>query len=443
MREHTVAERDILKDPEVELHVRLFVPEPTGTPGTVDDYVLMDISLIGGNHQKVISADWGEHQDNPVGDATIVIHTSQGSDSLNPLITDSVPNTNTRGILIRPGIPIYMETAVTAPGVAPVSGDWKRVFWGRVDKVEIAEDELTLSCRDWGGVLMDRFLETAGVYGDPAGQLSEEVMQEIMDDVGIFDDIVGAPAVIVLEDGVTDSDFAIIEYGQDRGPLLEILRTIAEQKGWDIRYRWIYKASLSAETYVLVYRDPDRNKTVADATFTDAEYFDIKGLSVDIANIRNVVKLFYGDNANAVYEDTVSIGKYGRRFMEIPFGYAKNIDTLAESDILGAAIISDLAEPYADKQVTMRYFWPVQLNDLYEFVANDIFYSDNLKVAVIAYRHHLEDGDIETTLTCRGKPAGAVRNWTQPKPPNPIIVRDTDASGEARENTIWVKVTTV
>jgi len=204
----------------------------------------------------------------------------------------------------------------------------------------------------------------------------------------------------------------ILAYEQRKIHVLEALKILAAQIGYDVRYTW--QATLAA--YALVFYLPDRTKSSADATFSQSNYHKISKLSVNRANVRNVVRVTYNDSTSGVpasveVSNGASITKYGRRFMEICEGPTSQIDTSTEATLLANAGLSDLKEPTADHAVEMPYFWPVELGDLYTWTANDVHYSSDQSLAVRGYRHTISARKARTVLQCRGTPAGGFKRW--------------------------------
>lgn len=110
------------------------------------------------------------------------------------------------------------------------------------------------------------------------------------------------------------------------------------------------------------------------------------------------------DSANPLY-------LYGRRFMEITEASTSQIDTYAEAYRMVRAIYQDVSAPEAEQEISTRYFFPIEIGDLYTWKANGVHYDNDQNSAVIAYSHKLEGGQGTTTITTRGKPAGAFEAW--------------------------------
>ncbi len=60
----------------------------------------------------------------------------------------------------------------------------------------------------------------------------------------------------------------------------------------------------------------------------------------------------------------------------------KLLKTLAELERLGLAAQADLKQPYANHEILARFFWPVEIGDLYTFLANGVHYDANQQFAI-------------------------------------------------------------
>src|SRR5206468_2125903 len=106
--------------------------------------------------------------------------------TLSPLRTDSTLNRLDDGITYGPQIDlvraITIETATTPIGVLPGASNFKLKFKGTTGTVNFGSSPVVVECRDEGGLLVDRWVETKKQYGSLAGVPIETVMQQILDD---------------------------------------------------------------------------------------------------------------------------------------------------------------------------------------------------------------------------------------------------------------------
>ncbi len=326
--------------------------------------------------------------------------------SIAPLLVAS-PLNRAAGIyspLLDIGRGIRLSVAVMDAGVSPSGGDWKIIFLGRIDKVAWPADPIQLDCSDLGAWLMDTQIETKDPYGSGAGVAVETVMQDILTAWPS-----GIGAVPTLDVPVSPA-WLLHAYAQDRVKVLEALLALAQQIGWDVRYRFDV-----ADVCQLMLWEPDRTKVVSDAVIGPTQYTDVTLLELAIADIRNVVSVPYVKSTGEVdvesAQDVGSIARYGRRWMEIAEGASSNIDTSAEALAFAVACAHDLSNPIAEQDVTLLLFWPAQFADLYTFTANGMHYDVDQQLAVVSVRHEFSNGQGVTTLKCRGTVAGAYSRW--------------------------------
>src|SRR5690606_14419731 len=87
------------------------------------------------------------------------------------------------------------------------------------------------------------------------------------------------------------------------------------------------------------------------------------------------------------------------------------IDTAEEAQALADAALADLAQPKAEQEIELHYWWPVELHDLYRFLPNGVHYDEAQDLAVVNWRHELAADRARTFIRTRGRPAGAYRRW--------------------------------
>jgi hypothetical protein len=363
-----------------------------------------DLTAEGGVNY-VDSATWTASIDQPTMTGTVSFKREAGGLSLAPFVATSALNTigGSYAPLLDIGRKVRISTAVTDTGVAPVSGDWKEVFLGVITDIDVASDPMVCSVADLGAVLLAMQIETAKTYGDAGGTPVESVMQQILDDAA-------GVSTYTLVTPVSPT-WNILPYEQAVGSVLDALRTLALQIGWDVRYR--YDAS---NVFQLTFFSPDRAKTTVDDTVGPSEYVNVQRLSISDADIRNVVKVNYQDKTSLVIgsqeaSDSGSIAEFGRRYMEIGEGSSSNIDTAAEALAMAVAAVSDLSQPLADQTIEQFYFWHIDVGDLLGYTANGVHYTDDQQFGVISYTHTFALNTHRTSIAVRGHVAGAYRQW--------------------------------
>jgi hypothetical protein len=385
----------------------------------------------------LMSATWGEHIDQPVAQATIKLRRAAGTSSLAPTMVGSPLNRNSLAAYaaaLDVGRLVRISTATINPGDTPT---YREMFSGRIDDIDWAADPIAITCSDLGAFLMDTQIEverdywstdgtmvlsalTTGDHGTTLAVLVESVMGKLLADTpnGITSPALYTPA---------SPGWRINPYKQDKVKVLEAVRALGQQIGWDVRYR--YDASHASR---LTFIDPSRSSTTVAATIAPTEYKDVKKLAIALADVRNAGLVAYLDTGSVRHEvtasDTASIAKYGRRYMQLEPG--QNIDTDTEATAYITAAVSDLSGAPAEQDVELLYFWPVQLFDRYTFTANGDHYDTDQTLAVTAYSHTFEHGEGTTTLTCAGRVIGSFADWLKRQGP-----ADTPASDPARSIT--------
>jgi hypothetical protein len=248
---------------------------------------------------------------------------------------------------------------------------------------------------------MDTQIEAAADYGSSGGTAIELVIQNILDGTPSG---MGVPTVYTPVSPVAYRTVFTLEPAK----VLEAARQIAQDIGWDARFRYD-AAGVSRFTFY----DPDRDRVTVDTTFGPTEYLNVEQMALRLADIRNAGKLYYYDTSgveqSVTASDAGSIALHGRRFFQIP--PQAGIDTSTEAQKLIDAAVHDLAGPGAEQTVTTLYFWPAQLFDRYTFLANGVHYDTDQTLAVVAYQHTLQGGVILTTLTCTLRIVGAYAEW--------------------------------
>lgn len=410
MRTLTTTQRQTLAGTQYRVSARVWVEDSAGT--------LRNLSTLGGL-DWVDEIQWDEDIDQPVSQVTVRLWRETDTQSLAPLVEAS-PLNRANGAytpLLEAGRELVVEVATTPVGAEAMAADWERVFHGEIDEVDWggSASKVSLVARDLGGRLLDRFIEAEQKYGTAEGVAVETVMQKILDDT------LGAGAVVLYSPGGTPAapfradespGWKIKEFKQEKEPLLEGLRKLAQQVGWDVRYRW----NEGSGAFRLTFFEPGRANTAADWTFGPSSYLDVASLRTTRAGVRNVVRVVYTDTADGkrkTVERThaASISRYGRRFMELEEESSSLIDTAEEAGRLADSALSDLADPKAEQEIELHFFWPAELGDLYRFTANGVHYDTDQELATVGVRHQLTRDQQRTTIRVRGRVAGAYREW--------------------------------
>lgn len=199
------------------------------------------------------------------------------------------------------------------------------------------------------------------------------------------------------------------------------MQQLAQQIGWDLR--WRYDPAESG--YRLQLYDPNRAKTTPDRVLTfGLEVREYESVSLDIANVRNVVRVVYSDSADLDSQnrakrkwvqasDATSIARFGRRFMEVAESSSSSIDSSGEATTMANAMLSDLASPVADVGVRMAFFPWVELTDLLGLPADGQRFTSQQNLAVTSYDHEWSEGQGSTRVAVRGKPSSGWYRWAR------------------------------
>lgn len=240
----------------------------------------------------VISANWGVQLDEPLMTANIELFGHIFSYCLSPDVSLSRLNRYSSSPMLVLGAKIQIRTATVPLDVVPDDSDWKNVFEGYITTIELKDNgnRVNLFCRDKAAPLQDWFIREELVYGSNTGAKdAEDVMQDIIDDSNFLSVTVYTPS---------SPGFKIGKYVQQKEPLLEALRTIALQNGYDLRYKW----RASSSEWELTYYEPSRTKSALDFTFYRNMYVVIPSISYDLASIRNLIRVPFtsaGDTGTA------------------------------------------------------------------------------------------------------------------------------------------------
>jgi hypothetical protein len=404
MRTVSTAQEDVLTAATYDVKLRVEVENSTGT--------FVNLSALGGA-DWVESVDWAYNLDQPVPEIRIGIRRDiTGTDSLAPLAEDSSFNiegaSTAYAALLDAGRELKVYTATVARGAAaPASGALDFMAHAEIDEVQWGKSPIQVIARSKiMSQLADRWIEAETVYGDDAGVAIETVMQSIIDD--------WTDGTITLWDGGSPPSFNILSYRQQKMSVLSALTQLVQLIGWDVREVWDDGTS----AFRLKLYEPDRAASTGDKvwTFDASQYYDVNRIDISRADVRNVVSVLYTSSGSTGFstvtaQDAASITRFGRRWMEIQEGGESSINSSSEANALATAALNDLKDPLADQEIVHPYFWPVELQDYQEYLANDVHYSTDQFWAIYGLRHTLTARETRTRMMVRGKPAGQYLNW--------------------------------
>ena len=351
----------------------------------------------------VMSASIKESIDSPVASASVVLQRTCGALTVSPHVRSSLLNqvsgVYTRLLDLGRGIRVYAAIAPCGAGAA--SADYVLRFSGRIDSIEVGDDDVRVAARDMGGVLQDTFIEGSATYGndDVEAEMQEIINASMSSPVTLY-----TPA---------SPGWVLLPWMQDRMPLLDALRRLALQIGWDVRYK--YDSGTSA--YRLTLWSPDRANEVPAEFIQKDRYYSTAGASLSLSGIRNVGDVSYTDSVAMTrsivnISDAASIAKYGRRFFAIAESSTSNIDTSTEATAMITAAIADLSEPVVEQSIESKYNPLIELSDTVLFARDGVMFDADQRLAVTSLSHSFGDGgSATTTLGLRGKAAVGFSRW--------------------------------
>jgi hypothetical protein len=330
------------------------------------------------------------------------------------------------GALLAPHKQIRISLAVTPVDITPVSSDWVLKFRGRIAEPSIDGYSVRLHCRDEMGDLADAYIKAEKSYGDNGGTKDvEEVIQDVLNDHG-------GSVVLWSVNGTGGTPFnagdspgwATKQYNQQRQSVMDAIRVLADQIGYDLRFRW----QTNAADLKLVLSAPDRSSPASLRTFTLAQCYAFK-ISLSELDIRNDVRVIYTDKAKVrqtyLATSATSITNYGDKFMEIAEESTSQIDTSTEAQALAERVLSDIGLPVAKITTTLPLFPNAELQDYYTFTGDDRIFS-SMDLGVVSVSHTVDESGGRTTLICTSLPSSR-SNWSnaqQKQTPKPIGPRN-------------------
>lgn len=372
-----------------------------------------------GGRNWIRGVRWGGNPDDPVVSGTLTLFRGSGAASLAPLIETSAHNQTTGAYvpLLDFRTPLRFWTNVTAPGAAPLEADWKLQPHCVLDSVQWSAPGPLIPCtfRDIGALLQDTIIRDAAVddsgdlagreYGSEAGTAVEAVMQAILDDT-LLD---AAPTLYTP----VSPGWLIRPFRQARGgSVMEALRALAAQIGWDVRYRFD-----GAGDFRLTFAEPPRSKAVADYTFAPSEYLPGANVTLSGDGVRTIWGVGYVDRETGrVRYVTVAAPdpvreKYGDIYAEVREGSSSNIDTEAEALAMATAAVADTQRPRAVKRFETLFFWPAEHDDLIGFDPAPELYTSAQTFGVARYEHLIEPEKARTTFEVAGAVSGGYATW--------------------------------
>jgi hypothetical protein len=411
MRTPTVAQANALAAVRRREFVAVWVENADGT--------LVDFTALDGRNWFRSATIDAEDIDTPIAQATLKFARDDGATrSLSPTRSDSTLNRDGVGAFVPAldvGRRVKINVAVLDPAVStsPGVGDWITLFDGLIDTVspDGAKNEIVVTARDFGALLADAWLSReAALIVEGGTTMSLEACLQALLNAGL-----GGAGVVTLYTPVA-TGITVTRFGYKREPLMDAVTRLVEAFGWSCRYRW----DAGTGSFRLTLYQVDRAKTTPDDTLGPNRYMAINKLAFTRLPVRNSVLVYFSNVATGLRdqvlrEDAASQLKYsGGRARPIIIEEASDspINTAFEAGAMADALLADLKDPRADRQVTMPLYWPVEGGDLLRFLANSVTEDSDQDAAVVSVQHALDADKLCTTsLALRGSPAGAYRSW--------------------------------
>jgi hypothetical protein len=408
------------------------IPGADGPHFTVDplfrlvhpDLGVVDIS------DRLLSIDQTASMDEAAGRLTVKLARGGGTDSLSPLVAASTYNAGTRPAL-DPNLNVFLGYSIA--GNSPAD-----IFTGRLDGIDVggSKGEVTIRCRDEAGFYLNRTINSSSIV---ASDSAENVMSAVLQ-LGGFS---GTELITPVSPGWT-----VNEYIQEEMSVMEALRRIAQQFGWDVRY---FKSDGG-----IVFYDPNRPllvniwppgtvRFVTDATIGPDRYTDVTELAWGDDDVRNYWEGWWRDPTTGLpqtttpVQDAASIARYGLRYARIYLDRASNITDATEMTRFLTAALLDTKDPFASHKVTMPFYPSVELNDFHTYLANGDEYDSDVQVAVVGYTHHWDStpgSQPTTTIATRATSIGAYREYRRSIPPKTIVTTVAPTTEYAPEGTV-------
>jgi len=358
----------------------------------------------------LVSAELRENVDDPVASSTVTLEREMqplgGVWSLSPFVRAS-PLNIVGGVytpMIDIGRRLKISTAMMPLMMSPSAADWRLVFDGYIDSLDMGGESLKLECRDLGARLQDAFIETDDVYGSDAGTSVEGQMQAIIDAT------IGTSVVTLYTP--SSPGWNVHKWMQERTFVGDAVRKLAQQIGWDARYKW----DSGAGAFHYTFWTPDRAKTTPDLTLGSSQYVALPRVGLAISGIRNAITVQYTARSpvgegRATTTDSTSITRYRRRPMIVGEASTSNIDSSTEATAFSNAMLSDLKDPVIEQTAETPYIYNVEIGDLVRFSANGTHFDVDTDLAITTINHSLTKDSAKTTLGLRGKPSGGWDRW--------------------------------
>jgi hypothetical protein len=297
-----------------------------------------DFSALGGK-DYVLGAASRTDVDSPVWSmqARFKRDGEAATESLAPLRGDSTLNVNdasTYAPAINAAREWRLSVAVVAAGATVLSGDWKELCAGYLDKPDFTsrrdDRRRPLGGRAAHGPDHPR---QAHVHRHAGRRRAADRHRQHP---------TPAPTLYIP----TPPAFTVTDYTPYQVSVMDALVTLALSTGWMVRD--VYDPADSTMKTGII--DPNRDKASADATIAPTVYLTVDGASLDMANVRNYIEgeaidSETGGVITTFARDPASIAAFGgvERYMKFSEDATSPIDTFDELQAMVDAALADLS----------------------------------------------------------------------------------------------------
>lgn len=306
---------------------------------------------------------------------------------------------NRVGSEFRPFVRAGREIEVDArTGIGDSWQPWRLWLKGEVESTEWPGDEVLARCNTLDGVLLATQIEEEEERGrpDPGVPLAEEI-QSLIDR---WWDGPDRPTLRVIG----NPELGVGEYRAAVGSLGELIRSLAQRRGWDVRYLW----SEADQTYRLTLYLPPRDKNEPDYLLPVDEVFDVPGLSESRRWVRNAIRVPYvtelgGQEQAVTVIDQDSIDEFRRQAMVVPLSDNNETPgTESQATALGNYALHDLSRPLIEARYRTRFNPFLELHDLLAIQADGARFDQDRLFGVVGGSHEVTADDSWTDLELSG-----------------------------------------
>ena len=372
------------------------------------DTAWTDLSAVAGGDWVTSVRTDGETPDQPVSQFTVAFLRRADGRSLAPGMSADSFNRNAAAVfkpLLGPRSQIRVSAANLIRTDPDGSAVWRRWLEGEIEDPSWPGDDVVCLCNSLDGILQRTQIEAKEVRGapDPGVPMADELQ-------GLLNR--WRPSGDVTLNIPFWPEKGVGEYVPE-GSLGEQARLIAQQIGWDLRYRW---SEPHGDFRYTLYQPP-RDKTTFDLTVAGSEVMAVSSLQSTPRWLRNAFSISFrnaktGNREVLHRENAGSIADFDRVWMGLvePDGSPINDPTSAGN--LLAFADSDLSRPITDISVELPFIPWLELHDRLAIQADGARFDYDTAWSVTGLSHEVNGDDRKTVAQLRGgQPVGQYLAW--------------------------------